>query len=137
MEKSRRRVPHGADCQVRQIRCYIRDPDGYIIEVGQSTDSRAPLKASSASAGVTSIRAIRMTEHLGLPRPVRHQRRTRETSTPPTLVLRTQRSPATRRRVHAAHGRNRKIELPNSRSPTTPPALSASNSRKVRGTLKS
>jgi catechol 2,3-dioxygenase-like lactoylglutathione lyase family enzyme len=23
-----------------EIRCYIRDPDGYIIEVGQSTDSR-------------------------------------------------------------------------------------------------
>jgi hypothetical protein len=22
----------------REIRCYIRDPDGYIIEVGQSTD---------------------------------------------------------------------------------------------------
>jgi hypothetical protein len=21
-----------------EIRCYIRDPDGYIIEVGQSTD---------------------------------------------------------------------------------------------------
>ena len=23
-----------------EIRCYIRDPDGYIIEVGQSTDLR-------------------------------------------------------------------------------------------------
>ena len=24
--------------EYREIRCYIRDPDGYIIEVGQSTD---------------------------------------------------------------------------------------------------
>src|SRR6202451_3235484 len=31
-----------------EIRCYIRDPDGYIIEVGQSTDQRAPLEAPSA-----------------------------------------------------------------------------------------
>ena len=26
-----------------EIRCYIRDPDGYIIEVGQSTDSQVRL----------------------------------------------------------------------------------------------
>ena len=38
MEKSRSGVHHGADPQVGEIRCYIRDPDGYIIEVGQSTD---------------------------------------------------------------------------------------------------
>ena len=38
MEKSRSRVPHPADPKYGEIRCYIRDPDGYIIEVGQSTD---------------------------------------------------------------------------------------------------
>ena len=26
-----------------EIRCYIRDPDGYIIEVGQSTDTQVRL----------------------------------------------------------------------------------------------
>jgi hypothetical protein len=30
-----------------EIRCYIRDPDGYIIEVGQSTESYEQLKADT------------------------------------------------------------------------------------------
>jgi hypothetical protein len=38
MEKPRSRVHHGAEGKYGEIRCYIRDPDGYIIEVGQSTD---------------------------------------------------------------------------------------------------
>ena len=38
MPESRRRVHHGADPQIRRDALhYIRDPDGYIIEVGQST----------------------------------------------------------------------------------------------------
>jgi len=37
LEKSRSRVHHGANTQVRRDSCYIRHPDGYIIEVGQST----------------------------------------------------------------------------------------------------
>ncbi|HTW85079.1 MAG TPA: VOC family protein [Candidatus Sulfotelmatobacter sp.] len=28
-----------------EIRCYIRDPDGYLIEVGQDTDGDTPLEA--------------------------------------------------------------------------------------------
>jgi lactoylglutathione lyase len=28
-----------------EIRCYIRDPDGYLIEVGQDTDTPRPLEA--------------------------------------------------------------------------------------------
>ena len=27
----------------RELRCYMRDPDGYLIEVGQTTDTAAPL----------------------------------------------------------------------------------------------
>jgi catechol 2,3-dioxygenase-like lactoylglutathione lyase family enzyme len=39
MEKSRSGVHHGADIpKYGETRCYIRDPDGYLIEVGQSTD---------------------------------------------------------------------------------------------------
>jgi hypothetical protein len=38
MEKSWGRVHHRAAAQVRRDPRYIRDPDGYIIEVGQSTD---------------------------------------------------------------------------------------------------
>ena len=38
MEKSRSRVHHGTITKYGDIRCYIRDPDGYIIEIGQSTD---------------------------------------------------------------------------------------------------
>jgi catechol 2,3-dioxygenase-like lactoylglutathione lyase family enzyme len=28
-----------------EIRCYMRDPDGYLIEVGQSTDTKTPLES--------------------------------------------------------------------------------------------
>jgi hypothetical protein len=28
---------------VSEIRCYIRDPDGYLIEVGQTTSTASPL----------------------------------------------------------------------------------------------
>jgi hypothetical protein len=28
-----------------EIRCYIRDPDGYLIEVGQTTTTAGPLDA--------------------------------------------------------------------------------------------
>lgn len=28
----------------RELRCYIRDPDGYLIEVGQTTSTRTPLE---------------------------------------------------------------------------------------------
>jgi lactoylglutathione lyase len=28
----------------REIRCYTRDPDGYLIEVGQTTSTRTPLE---------------------------------------------------------------------------------------------
>jgi hypothetical protein len=38
MEKSRSRVHTEPIPKYGEIRCYIRDPDGYIIEVGQSTD---------------------------------------------------------------------------------------------------
>jgi hypothetical protein len=38
MEKSRRRVHYEPLQKYGEIRCHIRDPDGYIIEVGQSTD---------------------------------------------------------------------------------------------------
>ena len=38
MEKSGSRLHHRADPKYGETRCYIRDPDGYIIEVGQSTD---------------------------------------------------------------------------------------------------
>ena len=27
-----------------ELRCYIRDPDGYLIEVGQTTDTKTPLE---------------------------------------------------------------------------------------------
>jgi lactoylglutathione lyase len=27
----------------RELRCYMRDPDGYLIEVGQTTETAAPL----------------------------------------------------------------------------------------------
>ena len=36
VEKPRSRVHHGAKDKYGETRCYIRDPDGYIIEVGQS-----------------------------------------------------------------------------------------------------
>ena len=32
-----------------ETRCYIRDPDGYIIEVGQSTDAQVRLNARLGS----------------------------------------------------------------------------------------
>ena len=38
MESSRSGVPDEPIPKYGEIRCYIRDPDGYIIEVGQSTD---------------------------------------------------------------------------------------------------
>lgn len=38
MEEPRSGVHHGANPKYGEIRCYIRDPDRYIIEVGQSTD---------------------------------------------------------------------------------------------------
>jgi catechol 2,3-dioxygenase-like lactoylglutathione lyase family enzyme len=35
--KPKSRVHHGAVGQARRVaRCYVRDPDGYVIEVGQS-----------------------------------------------------------------------------------------------------
>ena len=34
--KERSRIPHRAKGARFEIRCYMRDPDGYIIEVGQS-----------------------------------------------------------------------------------------------------
>ena len=37
MEGEGGRVRHAADRPRRGIRCYLRDPDGYLIEVGQST----------------------------------------------------------------------------------------------------
>ena len=33
----RGRIPDRAKDHVAEIRCYMRDPDGYIIEIGQST----------------------------------------------------------------------------------------------------
>jgi lactoylglutathione lyase len=28
-----------------ELRCYMRDPDGYLIEVGQDTDTKTPLES--------------------------------------------------------------------------------------------
>jgi hypothetical protein len=45
-----------------ETRCYIRDPDGYIIEVGQSTDRLSddsfPHRRMTAGQAVTSNSAI-------------------------------------------------------------------------------
>jgi hypothetical protein len=30
-----------------ELRCYLRDPDGYLIEVGQTTDTTTPLEMYS------------------------------------------------------------------------------------------
>jgi hypothetical protein len=38
MEKPRSRVLTVPKEKYGEIRCHIRDPDGYIIEVGQTTD---------------------------------------------------------------------------------------------------
>jgi catechol 2,3-dioxygenase-like lactoylglutathione lyase family enzyme len=37
VECARRRVPHATKQHETEIRCYIRDPDGHLIEVGQTT----------------------------------------------------------------------------------------------------
>ena len=39
MARTRRRVPDAPDATgVTELRCYMRDPDGHLIEVGQRTD---------------------------------------------------------------------------------------------------
>ena len=35
----------------REIRCYLRDPDGHLIEVGQATGILAPRSSAGAQAG--------------------------------------------------------------------------------------
>jgi hypothetical protein len=37
VEREGGHVRHAADRPRRRDRCYMRDPDGYLIEVGQST----------------------------------------------------------------------------------------------------
>jgi hypothetical protein len=37
MERTRGLVPYRPKDHGREIRCYMRDPDGHLIEVGQTT----------------------------------------------------------------------------------------------------
>ena len=38
MERPGCSIPDAAETAPYETRCYIRDPDGYLIEVGQTTD---------------------------------------------------------------------------------------------------
>jgi hypothetical protein len=38
MERPGREFPDAAETHQYETRCYIRDPDGHLIEVGQTTD---------------------------------------------------------------------------------------------------
>ena len=50
MERTRRAVPHRPKGHRHEIRCYLRDPDGHLIEVGQATGILDG-EGSSVSAG--------------------------------------------------------------------------------------
>ena len=54
-----------------EIRCYIRDPDGYIIEVGQTTDPAGRLVARRLATDQLR-RAIRLSPFSSVPRSPSH-----------------------------------------------------------------
>jgi hypothetical protein len=49
-----------------EMRCYMRDPDGYLIEVGQTTMPAGPLDIREGSVGKKAV-ACRWTQPAGLP----------------------------------------------------------------------